>query len=239
MPSFGIWQKIKSLVAHTFRDKRIFRRPFLHGNHPTIQYLSQQFEERWSFLLTIFQRMLAWDNRHWWNIFLMRALEIRMIVALRHCTFLPTSITALLVYPHVRSFCITCITGTRAQLRVQASRTRSLSLGFQRMPKTAYVSHRPKAEGARREHGRNRSLRSWRTSSRTRCPAVDMARRARSCAKRFVLMGEESAAGSRESRMAASGTWKEGVDSGDAGEINFAALKREARAQLAPAKRGT
>jgi antitoxin ParD1/3/4 len=33
--------------------------------------------------------------------------------------------------------------------------------------------------------------------------------------------------------------WKEGVDSGDAGEIDFTALKREARARLAPAKRGT
>jgi antitoxin ParD1/3/4 len=32
--------------------------------------------------------------------------------------------------------------------------------------------------------------------------------------------------------------WKEGVYSGDAGEINFTALKREARARLAPAKRG-
>jgi antitoxin ParD1/3/4 len=33
--------------------------------------------------------------------------------------------------------------------------------------------------------------------------------------------------------------WKEGAESGDAGEINFTALKREARARLAPAKRGT
>lgn len=31
--------------------------------------------------------------------------------------------------------------------------------------------------------------------------------------------------------------WKEGVDSGDAGEIDFKALKKEARARLAPAKR--
>jgi antitoxin ParD1/3/4 len=33
--------------------------------------------------------------------------------------------------------------------------------------------------------------------------------------------------------------WKEGVESGDAGEIDFAALKREARGRLAAAKRGT
>ena len=31
--------------------------------------------------------------------------------------------------------------------------------------------------------------------------------------------------------------WKEGIDSGDAGEIDFAALKKEARAQLAVVKR--
>jgi antitoxin ParD1/3/4 len=33
--------------------------------------------------------------------------------------------------------------------------------------------------------------------------------------------------------------WKGGVDSGDAGEINFVALKRKARARLAPAIRRT
>jgi len=31
--------------------------------------------------------------------------------------------------------------------------------------------------------------------------------------------------------------WKEGIDSGDAAEIDFAALKREARARLAAPKR--
>ena len=31
--------------------------------------------------------------------------------------------------------------------------------------------------------------------------------------------------------------WQEGVDSGDAGTVNFTALKREARARLATAKR--
>ena len=31
--------------------------------------------------------------------------------------------------------------------------------------------------------------------------------------------------------------WKEGVDSGDAGEVDFTALKTEARARLAAAKR--
>src|SRR5579863_10424467 len=31
--------------------------------------------------------------------------------------------------------------------------------------------------------------------------------------------------------------WKEGIDSGDAGEIDFKALKKEARARLAAAKR--
>ncbi|WP_159728120.1 type II toxin-antitoxin system ParD family antitoxin [Methylosinus sp. Ce-a6] len=30
--------------------------------------------------------------------------------------------------------------------------------------------------------------------------------------------------------------WKQGVDSGDAGELDFAALKKEARARKAPAK---
>jgi len=33
------------------------------------------------------------------------------------------------------------------------------------------------------------------------------------------------------------GAWKEGVDSGNAGEIDFTALKKEARARLAAAKR--
>jgi antitoxin ParD1/3/4 len=32
--------------------------------------------------------------------------------------------------------------------------------------------------------------------------------------------------------------WKEGIDSGDAHEIDFAALKKEARARLAASKRG-
>ena len=32
--------------------------------------------------------------------------------------------------------------------------------------------------------------------------------------------------------------WKKGIDSGDAGEIDFAALKQEARARLAASKRG-
>ena len=31
--------------------------------------------------------------------------------------------------------------------------------------------------------------------------------------------------------------WKEGVDSGDVGEVDFTALKKEARARLAAAKR--
>ena len=31
--------------------------------------------------------------------------------------------------------------------------------------------------------------------------------------------------------------WKEGIDSGDAGEIDFMALKKEARARLAASKR--
>ena len=30
--------------------------------------------------------------------------------------------------------------------------------------------------------------------------------------------------------------WKEGIDSGDAGEVDFAALKKEARARLAASK---
>lgn len=32
------------------------------------------------------------------------------------------------------------------------------------------------------------------------------------------------------------GAWKEGVDSGDAGEVDFSALKQEARARLAASK---
>jgi antitoxin ParD1/3/4 len=31
--------------------------------------------------------------------------------------------------------------------------------------------------------------------------------------------------------------WKEGIDSGDAGEVNFASLKKEARARHTVAKR--
>jgi antitoxin ParD1/3/4 len=30
--------------------------------------------------------------------------------------------------------------------------------------------------------------------------------------------------------------WKEGIDSGDAGEVDFAALKKEARARLSASK---
>jgi hypothetical protein len=38
-------------------------------------------------------------------------------------------------------------------------------------------------------------------------------------------------------RAALRQAWKEGIDSGDTGEIDFAALKKEARARRATAKR--